>query len=90
MPCTAMKIKYDQDVPMPSRSDVKHDFSGATPGSSIWVKSNNERVKMMKAFTRWKDRVSSPIEAKSGYVDESDPRGEGYRIWFTKKLRMKE
>jgi len=81
---------FDDFVPPPKTNEAKYKFESARPGSSIWVATNSERVSVMRAFKTWCDIVSSQIEATSMTVDETDPRGPGFRIVFSAKaVRMK-
>lgn len=68
----------------PPREDrPEYDFTGAAPGTSIWVETNNQRIALYSAFNRWKEATGSKIAGKTMRVGASDPRGEGYRLVFS-------
>lgn len=75
-------MEFDSGIEESSAERSKFDFSGVRDGASLWAASHTERVNIMTAFARWKERMGSGFSATSSKVSAKDPRGAGYRIWF--------
>lgn len=60
----------------------KHDFSMAEHGASVWYPPSQSQRGVMNSFRNWKKLTGSPLIIISRTVDETDPRGEGFRFWF--------
>lgn len=78
---------------MKLRTDVKetghnrrrrYNFTGIKPGSSAWVATAQERAQMLSAFKYYvrKNGAEDRAYATSEKVDETDPDGTGYRVFF--------
>ena len=81
-------MKLREDVQEHGRTrKAKYDFSGVRPGSSAWVATQAERVRLLSAFKYWvknnRDmRVRANAYAVSEKVGQSDPDGTGFRVFF--------
>lgn len=87
-------MELDKDIEQKGTTRRRrYDFNRVTPGTSAWVKTSADRVRMLAAFKYWvstnkEDRIRLNAYAVSEKVGEDDPRGEGYRVFFKSKEKV--
>ena len=76
-------MKERLDIQPPARGHQRYNFDSLRPGASWHVETNEERTRILSAFKYWAANIKKiPARATSQKVDETDPDGPGYRIWF--------
>lgn len=79
-------MKIDKGIPIPpspsGRYANRYDFRLVESGDSIWTPTHLKRKAVTTAFYKWKKKTETDLVTVSRQVDESDPGGPGYRIWF--------
>ena len=76
-------MKERTDLEEPVRGHRRYNFDRLRPGTSWHVDTNEERCRVMASFTYWAKNIKKiPARATSLKVDETDPDGPGFRIWF--------
>lgn len=93
MRLTMTKSRIDVDPPKEKRRR-QIDFWKLRPNRetgqvhSIHVLTAGERARIAVAFRYWAEHVAKiDAHAITKRVDETDPDGPGYRIWFMRGLR---
>ena len=79
-----------ENIPTPPDTRRKFDFTQFNSGSSTHVKTDRERKNVLIAFKYWSQHTPEGKRRKGAYatsrkVDDTDPAGPGYRIWFLKR-----
>lgn len=84
------KVREDIGLQAVSRRS-KYDFAGLKKGSSLHVKTNSERNRLLAAFNYWGTNIKkNGAWATSRKVGEDDPDGPGFRVWFMTQDRRSE
>ena len=81
----------DNDVQIPKKmmekgygaGRRKYDFTGLKHGASIHCRNEDVAKSVRQSYRSYAERRGiSLFTLKQGKVDDTDPRGAGYRIWF--------
>lgn len=86
-------MKIAKDISPPSPRDGygpgarKYRFDSIAHGDSVHVETEKEMRSLRQSFRSYMQvRGRSDMRATSRAVDETDPEGTGWRIWFLSKL----
>jgi hypothetical protein len=60
----------------------RFEFASIKPGDSIWYADRSGVEALRRAFKAWKAETGAPMKIASEEVDEDDPKGAGYRVFF--------
>ena len=83
-----MEMDFDFDVPQKNETQrSRYNFDRIRPGASLHVVDDADRCRVMAAFKYWTkgDPNRRGAYATSAKVDDDDPKGPGFRIWFRSK-----
>jgi len=81
-------MKIDRNShPDTKKKYTRYDFRQAVHGTSVHVETSAERGRVMSAFKDYTTRTGKGhLYAMSHKVDATDPRGEGYRVFFRSRI----
>lgn len=78
-----MTISFDRGIRYTSPRRTVYSFDGVQSGDSLHVQTHNQRTAAMRSFAAWAEQTGSKLTVKSRAVGEDDPKGVGYRLFFT-------
>lgn len=80
-------MKLRSDIPLPSSATgYKKDWisviKSASEGSSVHVRTKNEAISLYGSVLNYNEQNKTRIKVSRRTVDNSDPEGPGFRVWF--------
>ena len=81
------ELQARKNVPIPEQGRTSYNFDKYELDDSVHVATDRERRNLLIAFKYWAKHIAKKPHRYviSRKVDETDPDGAGFRIWFKSK-----